>query len=69
MTVFQLPTIIIELLEGRTVEQKRKLAEEITKDVSEILNVGKEYVTIIYHDSRYHDLAKAGVLASDRAKK
>ncbi|MFH0848420.1 MAG: tautomerase family protein [archaeon] len=64
-----MPTIIIELLEGRTVEQKRKLAEAITKDVCEILDMSKEFVTIIYHDSKYHDLAKAGVLASDRTKK
>ena len=45
-----MPTYHIEMMEGRTVEQKRKLAEEITRVSVEILGGSPESVDILITD-------------------
>jgi 4-oxalocrotonate tautomerase len=60
-----MPIITIQLIEGRTVEQKRELVEAITKEVCRIAKVGPEAVTIIMQDIATHNLGKAGRLRSD----
>jgi 4-oxalocrotonate tautomerase len=61
-----MPHITVELIEGRTVEQKRKLVEGITKAVVDALKVEPESVAISLQDKKREDLAKAGKLFIDR---
>ena len=61
-----MPIVQIELLEGRTVEQKRLLAEKVTKAVTETLNVPAERINIIIRDMPKENYASAGKLACDR---
>ena len=61
-----MPTYRIELFEGRSVEQKRKLAEEITRVTTEVLGSAPESVDIIITDITRHDWATGGKLWLDR---
>jgi 4-oxalocrotonate tautomerase len=61
-----MPEITIELLEGRTLEQKRGLVSEMTEVVVRNCGVQPEDVTIIIHDNPRSDKAKAGKLLADR---
>jgi 4-oxalocrotonate tautomerase len=61
-----MPEITIELLEGRTLEQKRGLVSEMTEVVVRNCGVQPEDVTIIIHDNPRSDKAKAGKLFADR---
>lgn len=60
-----MPTYHVELLEGRSVEQKRKLAEEITRVTVEVLGTSPEAVDIIITDVKRENWATAGKLWSD----
>lgn len=60
-----MPFVHIELIEGRTVEQKRKLAKAVTDAVVSSLGVPDTAVTVIMRDMAKHDLAKAGKLRCD----
>jgi 4-oxalocrotonate tautomerase len=60
-----MPEITIEILEGRTLEQKRGLVREMTDVVVRNCGVRPEDVTIIIHDNPRSDKAKAGKLFSD----
>jgi 4-oxalocrotonate tautomerase len=60
------PEVIIELAEGRSVEQKRALVQAMTRAMVETLNVKADDVTIIIHENPKTDKAKGGVLFSER---
>jgi 4-oxalocrotonate tautomerase len=61
-----MPEITIEMIEGRTVDQKRELARRLTDVMVEVLKVDASSVTIIFHENRRQDKAKAGLLFLDR---
>ena len=61
-----MPTIHIELFEGRTPEQKRDLAKAITEVTVQTLGGSAESVDIICVDVKRQDWATGGVLWSDR---
>jgi 4-oxalocrotonate tautomerase len=61
-----MPKIFFEMLEGRTVEQKRTLAEELTKIVVDILEVPAEDIDVRFINVKYEDLARGGRLFLDR---
>lgn len=61
-----MPIITVNMIEGRTVDQKRKLVAEMTDTVVRTLNVKPEDVKIILQDMAKHDYAIAGVLFMDR---
>ncbi len=61
-----MPIVHVDMLEGRTVEQKRKMVKEVTEAIVKSLSVPPDAVTIIISDMAHHDFAKAGVLRSDR---
>jgi len=54
--------------ERRTVEQKRKIAEEITKTLGEVADVKPEVVTILFIDIPRTNVAKSGKLLSGKRK-
>jgi 4-oxalocrotonate tautomerase len=61
-----MPIIHVDLIEGRTVEQKRRLVAEMTDAVVKSLDVEPDTVKIILHDMAKHDYAIAGILLMDK---
>lgn len=61
-----MPTYHIELFEGRTNEQKRKLVEEITRVSVQVLGGSPESVDIIITDIQRENWATGGKLWSER---
>jgi len=59
-----MPTYHVEMMEGRTVEQKRKLVEEITRVSVEVLGGSPESVDILITDIKRHNWATGGKLWS-----
>jgi 4-oxalocrotonate tautomerase len=57
----------ITLLEGRTIEQKRRAVKRVTAALTEELNVKPEKLTIVFVEVPRHDYARNGVLIADRA--
>lgn len=63
-----MPIIQFNLLEGRTVEQKRNLAKRVTETVVEVLGVKPENVRILIHEMGGEDFSVGGVTASQNGK-
>lgn len=61
-----MPVIHVNMFEGRTVDQKRKMVVAMTEAVVKSLDVKPEVVHIIIHDLPKHNVALAGVLASEK---
>lgn len=62
-----MPTYHVEMMEGRTVEQKRRLVEEITRVSVEVLGGSTESVDVVITDVRRENWATGGKLWSDRS--
>lgn len=62
-----MPTIRVELLEGRTPEQKRALAEALTEATVRTLGSSLGAVDVLFFDVPRHNWATGGVLWSDKA--
>lgn len=60
-----MPILQVELLKGRTVEQKREMVRKVTDAITETLNCPKEVVSIIIREMELENFAKAGVLKID----
>jgi 4-oxalocrotonate tautomerase len=60
-----MPEVIIYLVQGRTLEQKRGLVQDITAAVVNNCSVPKEAVTIQIVEAPKTDKAKGGVLFSE----
>ena len=60
-----MPIVSIELIEGRSVDQKREMAKKITEAIVEVTKIPQEAVEIIFHDMKRENYSKAGVLAID----
>ena len=63
-----MPTIRIELFEGRTAEQKRALAQEITTACVKVLGGSPDGIDILFFDIARQDWATGGVPWSDKGK-
>lgn len=61
-----MPRIIVQAVEGRSLEQKRHLVRAITDGVVAAFSVKPETVTVVIEEIRSDHLSKAGVLAIDR---
>ncbi|HPR94665.1 MAG TPA: 4-oxalocrotonate tautomerase [Syntrophomonadaceae bacterium] len=61
-----MPFINVKMLEGRTTEQKRELAEVLTRETVRILNVKPEAVELVIDEYPRENWAFAGKLYSDR---
>jgi 4-oxalocrotonate tautomerase len=64
-----MPTIRIELFEGRTPQQKAALAREVTEACVRVLGGSPDAVDVLFFDIRREDWATGGVLWSDKAPK
>ena len=54
-----MPLIHVELVEGRTKEQKKQLGEAITKAAVDIVNVPADAVKVIFVDMKKDDYMEA----------
>ena len=62
-----MPTIHVELFAGRTLEQKRALAQALTDATVKTLGGSADSVDVIFRDVARHDWATGGQLWSDKA--
>lgn len=61
-----MPTIHVELFAGRTLEQKRALAQALTDATVKTLGGSPDGVDVIFTDVQRHDWATGGQLWSDK---
>ena len=61
-----MPLVIVKMLEGRSVEQKRLLARDITDVVVKHAGTTEDQVDVIIEDYSRENWAKGGVLFSDK---
>ena len=62
-----MPNITVELLSGRTLDQRREFAEAVTAAAVDVLKAKREAVRIRFAEIEKQDVANGGVLESDRA--
>ncbi len=60
-----MPFVIVEALEGRTVEQKRGLVKDITDAVCKNFKTNPAAVTILIHEVKMENIGNAGKLRVD----
>ena len=63
-----MPTIRVEMFEGRTPEQKREFVKALTEATVKTLGTSPEAVDVILTDIRKSDWATGGVLWSEKQK-
>ncbi|NMC28281.1 MAG: 4-oxalocrotonate tautomerase [Syntrophomonadaceae bacterium] len=61
-----MPIINVKMIAGRSLEQKRELAEVLTREVVRILNVKPEVVELIIDEYPRENWSSAGQLYSDK---
>ncbi|HZU31828.1 MAG TPA: 2-hydroxymuconate tautomerase [Candidatus Angelobacter sp.] len=61
-----MPLVQVTMLKGRTIEQKRKVAERITQAMVEDAKASKEAVVVTFVEITREDYASAGVLLADK---
>jgi len=57
-----MPTYHVEMIEGRTIEQKRKLVQEITRVSVEVLGGSPDSVDVLITDIKRENWATGGKL-------
>jgi 4-oxalocrotonate tautomerase len=62
-----MPTLRVELFEGRTIEQKRALAAALTEATVRTLGGSPDGIDVVFFDIRRHDWSTGGVLWSDKS--
>ncbi len=63
-----MPTLRVELFEGRTPEQKAELAKELTAACVRVLGGSPDAVDVVFFDVARQNWATGGVLWSDKQK-
>jgi 4-oxalocrotonate tautomerase len=61
-----MPLVVVKMLEGRSVEQKRRLVREITNVVVKYTGAPEEQVDVMIEDYPRENWAKAGILYYDK---
>ena len=61
-----MPIVQIDMLEGRTTEQKRDLVKKVTEAISETANCPQAAVTIVIREMPKENLGQGGILRADR---
>ena len=62
-----MPTIRVELMEGRTADQKKALVKALTQAVVDTLGSKPESVDVLLFDIKRQDWATGGVQWSERS--
>jgi 4-oxalocrotonate tautomerase len=61
-----MPTIRVEMFEGRTLEQKKNLVQALTQACVETLGSKKEGVDVLLYELKKQDWATGGELWSEK---
>lgn len=61
-----MPFINVKMIAGRSLEQKRELAEVLTREVVRILNVKPEVVELVIEEYPRENWSSAGKLYADK---
>jgi 4-oxalocrotonate tautomerase len=61
-----MPIIMIDWIEGRSLEQKREIAQQVTEIVSRVGKVSPDQVRIFFNDHSKDHYAIAGKLLCDQ---
>ncbi|WP_102348191.1 2-hydroxymuconate tautomerase [Bacillus sp. Marseille-P3661] len=61
-----MPYVTVKMLEGRTDDQKRALAEKVTAAVAETTGAPKENIHVIIEEMAKNNHSVAGTLSSDK---
>ena len=61
-----MPNITVELLSGRTLDQRREFAQAVTDAAVNILKAREGAVRILFTEIEKSDVANGGVLESDK---
>jgi 4-oxalocrotonate tautomerase len=61
-----MPMVQITMLEGRTADQKRKVAQRITDALVEEANAKREAIVISFNEVSRESYASGGVLMADK---
>ncbi|GIH24239.1 hypothetical protein Aph01nite_25490 [Acrocarpospora phusangensis] len=61
-----MPNITVELLSGRTMDQRRDFVAAVTEAAVDILKARQEAVRIVFWEIEKADVANGGTLESDR---
>lgn len=61
-----MPTIRVELFEGRTTAQKSELAKELTQACVKVLGGSGDGVDVLFFDVARHDWATGGIPWSEK---
>lgn len=62
-----MPIIVVKMFEGKTLEQKRRLAHAVTGAVTESLGVDAQTVRVLIEEYPREDWAIGGTLVADRS--
>jgi 4-oxalocrotonate tautomerase len=63
-----MPLVQITMLEGRTADQKRKIAQRITDTMVEEAGARREAVIVAFHEVSKESYASGGVLMANKDK-
>jgi 4-oxalocrotonate tautomerase len=63
-----MPLVQVTMLSGRTVEQKRKVAQRITDVMVEEAGAPREGVVVTFQELSRENYASGGVLVADKGK-
>jgi len=63
-----MPLVQVTMLEGRTTEQKRKLAQRLTDAMVEEAGARREAIVVTFHELSKESYASGGVLMADKGK-
>ncbi len=64
-----MPIVVVRMLEGRTVDQKRLLAAEFTESIKKILGSKGPNISIVFEDLPLTNMSRDGVLYCDKEDK
>ena len=63
-----MPLIQVTMLEGRTADQKRRLAQRLTDAMVEEAGARREAIVVAFHEVSKESYASGGVLIADKQK-
>lgn len=61
-----MPIVTVQMLEGRTEEQKRELCDKVTQAVSESVGAPTEGIWVVIEEMKKENFAKGGKRISDQ---
>lgn len=61
-----MPTIFVNILEGKTQEQKEAFVKKITEAAVETVKVEPEKVSVFFNEYPSHNVARGGVMYSKK---